>query len=62
MKQSMRASRQVRARIRTFKEEIEKLPEYVMREIQIHPTELERFYMVSDQIGDMKEHERSIRW
>lgn len=62
MKRSRRVDRQIKERIKTLREEVNKLPEYVLQEIQSHPTELEQAYMVPADMGDLKEHEMTIRW
>lgn len=52
----------MKARIKLLREEMNKLPEYVQQEIRAHPTELEQVYMAPADLGNLMEHEMSIRW
>lgn len=62
MKRRKRVSRQTKKRIRSLREEMNRLPEYVLQEIRAHPTEAELIFTVEAETGNLKEHEMSIRW
>lgn len=62
MKRRKGVYRQVKVRIKLLREEMNKLPEYVLQEIRAHPTELEQVYMALSDPGNLMEHEMSIRW
>lgn len=61
MKRNKGANKQVKARIKMLREEMNKLPEYVLQEIRSYPTEIEQCYMNLADIGNLREHEMSIR-
>lgn len=62
MKGRKRVSRQTKKRIQSLREEMNRLPEYVLQEIRAHPTDAEMIFTVEADTGNFKEHEMSIRW
>lgn len=62
MKGRKRVSRQTKKRIKSLREEMNRLPDYVLQEIRAHPTEAELIFTVETECGNFKEHEMSIRW
>lgn len=62
MKRRKRVSRQVKKQIKMLREEMNRLPEYVLQEIRAHPTEAEMIFTIEAEGGNFKEHEMSIRW